>query len=486
MLRRMRAKTGRRSYKVAAVAALLIAALGTMVYTGFAADIGMALVSRLPTPSLGLGMGAAPHYEGPVSLEERVLEADVIARVKLRSVSQDVEEITYSGTEENGEWVEGKVYANSMEFGFDVLEYLRGGGHDKLTAIVTDETVPYNTELGARAFGGDLLEVRDTAWDDREAILFLSKPPTLPSTELSDRYWLGWMSRHGGEIQEDAYTINSQRYKKWLPAAKSGGISASQSANALADRERHFLTGAIPTEGNSIDIVAQKTAENSPDNKALGTGGDSSTITLSRLKDLIAELEEEIAEGDGSGEYSQCVYEKYKWERVVQSYEYRRINHDILSGTSAGTVFAWGAYSVVSAEALVDDPNATPFGEFWLDGRDATLFQLGNLPLISPARPLPQGEYRFYYNYRAPKYTICDAYPEALRTGNELFVSVSSPASVLHEALFDPVDIAAAVGRGWRERRPATRTVRVRRRRDRDGAHRLERGPCGDGTLACH
>ena len=40
MLQGMRTIFRRRSYKVAAVAALIIAALGTMVYTGFAADIG--------------------------------------------------------------------------------------------------------------------------------------------------------------------------------------------------------------------------------------------------------------------------------------------------------------------------------------------------------------------------------------------------------------------------------------------------------------
>lgn len=71
------------------------------------------------------------------------------------------------------------------------------------------------------------------------------------------------MSLHGGQVQEDAYTINSRRYKKWLPAAKSSGISVNRSADALADGERHFLTGAIPADGKSIDVVAQKTAENS-------------------------------------------------------------------------------------------------------------------------------------------------------------------------------------------------------------------------------
>ena len=454
MFQEMRTKLRRRSYKVAAVVALLIAALGTMVYTGFAADIGKALVSRLPSPSLGLGMGAAPQFDGPVSLEERILEADVIARVKLRSISQDVEEITYSGTEEDGEWVEGKVYANSMEFGFDVLEYLKGGGSDELTAIVTDETVPYNTELGARAFGGDLIEIHDTTWDDREAILFLSKPQTLPSTNRSDRYWLGWISLQGGQVQEDAYTISSRVYKKWLPSASVSEIGSQSSAGSSGQREERFLTGAVRTDGEvrmeSINILSSPQAYNA----ALGTGGDSSTITLSQIKNLIVELEEEIAEGDSSDEYRQCVYEKYKWERefrhrygtrVVKSRQLST-DHELVSGMPAGTAFGRGTWSNPDPRRLIDDFVAPTDWESWLEGNDAELFQLGNLPVISNARPLPQGEYNYYYNERASKYIPCDAYPEARRTWNIHTVSVSAPAGALHEAFFDPVDIAAAVG----------------------------------------
>lgn len=83
-----------------------------MLYTGFAADIGFALLHRLPMPLVGLG--AAPYYGGPVSLEERILEADVIVIAKMVSVSEGVEAITYAGTEDDDERVEGRVYANSM------------------------------------------------------------------------------------------------------------------------------------------------------------------------------------------------------------------------------------------------------------------------------------------------------------------------------------------------------------------------------------
>ena len=55
-------------------------------------------------------------------------------------------------------------------------------------------------------------------------------------------------------------------------------------------------------------------------------------------------------------------------------------------------------------------------------------------------------KYRYYYNERAAKYILCDAYPEARRTWNIHTVKVSAPVGVSHEAFFDPVDIEDAVG----------------------------------------
>ena len=339
-----------------------------------------------------------------------------------------------------------------------MLEYLKGGagGCGEITAVITDESLPFNTRLGAFAFSQDLLKVRRTDWDKREAILFLSAPPELSSTAIPDHYWLGWVEVQGGRIQKDSYSVRSGEYKNWLPAVDLGSIGEAQSIGAFSDRERQFLTGATPAEGRSIDTVSHKTA-NISYNRALGTGGDSSTITLSSLKNLISELEQELADGDGSDEYEQCVYEKYKWDREFQYFLYSKdenhrqslTGHHLVSGLPAGTAFGRGRWEDPDPRRLVDIQVAPTTYESWLEGSDAGLFHLGNLPIIYNARPLPQVGYTYYYNERDFKYIPCDAYPEARRTWNLQTVEVSAPQGTLHESFFDLVDTGdGAVGAG--------------------------------------
>ena len=448
----MRNKVRRRSCKVIVAVVPFAVAFGVMFYTGFASDVGLALLYRLPMPSFS--SAHAPDYYGPVSIEESILEADVIVRANLRSVSQGVDAITYTGIEDNGGWVEGEVYVNSMEFVFGVLEYLKGAGNDEIIGVVTDESVPYNTKLGARAFGENLIEIRDTAWDDREAIIFLSNPKNLSHAGETNRYWLGWISVHHGQVQDDAYTVNSRDYKKWLPAVRLDSIRARQSVSEFSDHEQHFLTSVPLSESELSDSMHQKTDKNIY-GKILDTSkGTATTITLSGLRDIIAELAEELAEGDGSDMYRQCVYEKYKWEREFQyvhvtsngSSRQLPTDHKLASGMPSGTAFGRGTWSDPDPRRLIDVSIAPVDWESWLEGEDSSLFQLGNLPIISNARPLPQGEYNYYYNERASKYIPCDAYPEARRIWNIHSVKVTAPSSTVHEAFFDPEAIGDAVG----------------------------------------
>ena len=189
MLSGIKTKVRWRTHKGKAIAVALLVVIGVMIFSGFAGDIARALFYRLPSE----GLGAAPYYPGPVSLEERILEADVIARVKLLSVSQGIEALTYTGAEDN-DWVDA-TYVASMEFHFEVIEYLKGNGGVEFVGIVYGNE-PYESRIGALAFGENLAETRDTFWDDREAIVFLSKGKGVMSTVAErDRYVLGQCGR---------------------------------------------------------------------------------------------------------------------------------------------------------------------------------------------------------------------------------------------------------------------------------------------------
>ena len=97
----------------------------------------------------------------------------------------------------------------------------------------------------------------------------------------------------------------------------------------------------------------------------------------------------------------------------------------------------------------ISDPDNEPT---WSDvaviksGADAALFN-HTWPLrATTTRPLPAGEYRFYWAEQNELFSLCDGVPEALKTRDEIVVTVTPPPDTLHEAFFDPVMLGAGVG----------------------------------------
>ena len=83
-------------------------------------------------------------------------------------------------------------------------------------------------------------------------------------------------------------------------------------------------------------------------------------------------------------------------------------------------------------------------------GNDAYLFSTDPVPFHT-RRLIPQGDYRFYHNGLGPDSgAICggDFIPEEAKTSREIFVHVTAPEGVLHEAFFDPVASGESVGAG--------------------------------------
>ena len=135
----------RRRWRIYLYIGLPILLMGVALYTGFAADVGTAILVRLPK-SIWYGHSSQdPLYAGPSLLEERVVGADVIARVEFQSASQIVEFHDYSVGE--------TAYAVALEFKFKALEYLKGSGGGEIEAVAHDLDAPYNTRLGAATLG---------------------------------------------------------------------------------------------------------------------------------------------------------------------------------------------------------------------------------------------------------------------------------------------------------------------------------------------
>ena len=409
----IRSNRHRKTYLLVSIAVVGVISLCAILLLAMLLYIG-----RAPK-SLPSALGSAPIQLGPLSLEERILEADVIAKVRIHSVIPGAEPLDPNDDDVQSD----DLYIGALVYTFEVLEYLKGSGGSQIEGIVHAGYAPgeYVSQREAAIRGDTLLNRRNTGWDDRESIVFLRNNDwILISTQQSDRYFFGTQTNHG-----DGYTIASGNSKRWLPAASAGGASGASGSD-----QQRFLTDE-PSGGSSRGVS--------------GASAETPSMTLAELKARIAEIETEVKAGDGSEEYRQCLIAGYEWKRRVGHKEKRTIEYSFESGLRAGRwVYEdWRTYH--TREFSLADPEA-PHPEYWLEGRDKDLFYIEHPGVVFATRPLPKGKYKMFYQVRGHRYIICDAYPESERDRHEYVVDVIPPDGALHEAFFDPVAIGTAVG----------------------------------------
>ena len=370
-------------------------------------------------------LGTAPIiYLGPTSLEERILASPVIARVRLDSTTS---------TAESGTTYEGQKYLAILEFNFSVQEYLKGSGVTNIVAVWAAAPF-FDTRQEAEAALPDIVAIRDNQWDNREAIVFLQNSEThLPSTEQADRYYLAW----GGSwtIPDDGYSIASLHNKLWLPAEAAIGAPSQPSGD-----QQGFLLDVPPATGTA------------------------STITLGEMKSRISAVTARFNAVD-SEEYRECVRLTYEYEARDRHYwatypdrsgsVYGNApphEHELDSGLAMGRILYEDDFGF--------GQTADKLNQLWIDGGDAAVFNVEfgeTVPhdqsgdgvhdsfkftrQIASARPLPEGVYRFHYNFRGTIFVPCDGHTDRY----EWTVTVNAPEGTLHEAFFDPVTDGTAV-----------------------------------------
>ena len=381
------------------------------------------------------GSFSPPPDDGyPQWLEEVIVDSDTIAKARLISVDrvslgiqedEDRDSPLASDADPEG-------YLPALEYRFRVEEYLKGSGATEIRAFATDDvyTEPYETAAGATMFGLNLLDYRDSTWDDRVAIIFLEDELwRFPIIAAADHHFLGvWI----------AYEIDSQYRRNWLPAVESSATDGSRSS--AGDSQQFFLEA--PQTGSS-GIRAAGSAANMMD------GVD--TINLGDLRDRIADIEAEVAQGDGSEEYRRCVYLKYGWQRRAEymserwdgGYPYILTNATIDSGMPTGTEItkSYGYERNVRLYGYGPNPPDT-FGTYYLDGDVGRHFDFSWPGIVDTARPLPQGDYNMFWGSVSQRLLVCDGAPQREREREELVVTVAAPTGTLHEAFFDPVALS--------------------------------------------
>ena len=374
-----------------------------------------------------LEAGSEPlPYHGETSLEERIANYPTIVKGTLDRVTSEVVAAGSYGT--------GK-YVIAVKFHLTVSEYLNGTGTANITAVWGSEDL-HDTHSDAEGAIPSLLAQRDTSFDDREAVFFLTSDFWELFAELKAENV--YFTDYAGEYSDDLFiSLNNRHNKLWLPVVEG--------ETGTGDSQEFLL--ALP------EPATAQTTSNVP------------TITLGALKSKIATVNAVLNGGDGSEAYKECVRRKYRAERSTshsrsQGWEHPRVrnsSHSFTSGAPAGT-----AIYEVEARGYYPDQK---FNRTWLDDGDAALFEMVDGPTtprefdydgvltagvdyiaytqsLKSKRPLPPGEYTFNIKDEAlgPITKLCNDV-----SAHEWAVTVTSTSGALHELLFDPVTVGSTV-----------------------------------------
>ncbi len=272
---------------------------------GWATAFALALVSMC----LFIGCSDDPPLEvppetsifepdwGSAGMRERVFNAAVIARVRLKGATSTAE-LHY--TRDDG----SSVYRGIVRFRFEALEYLKGTGGSELVADATvdikseviqdimdknakgeiikwyavDRENPYTTMDLALKAARKWEKDRDTRWDDREALVLMQEtqqPSASASSGGSKRYSIGAIYDYGIDTT----------YRVWLPSSSGTG------AQGMSSSETRFL---LEPPGAA---------------SASGAAAQPATISVSEMKAEIAKMAKWLKDGEGVEGHHKCVRE---------------------------------------------------------------------------------------------------------------------------------------------------------------------------------
>ena len=363
-------------------------------------------------------------YFGATTLEERIATSSVIARVRLESVESGVMKAHMSESAPATFF-----YVGRLNFNFRVLEYLKGSGVLKITGVVmvrrhAAQTTGFDPSRQEMADAlPDIIDNRDTRWDEREAVVFLKEDHDYSGGGGEGHKFLPYVRNNAnhyymGEYAvnqpgDDAYTVSSIWDKLWLPASSS---TSTQPGPGRSTDQRTFLLDA-PRPGRQSSAATRSTS--SP--------ASSPTITLSALKGKITNVKTRLA-ASTADHHEDCVKKTYARERAQAATgwdlqgSYRIELRDIASGQPAGTKIwsddkghAFGIWTSKlwlneAGEALLDvETGDVPAWHLDRDddGTDDSAFFERRLHL---ARPLPAGEHSFEVKSRGSFYAVCEGY----------------------------------------------------------------------------
>ena len=211
-------------------------------------------------------------------------------------------------------------------------------------------------------------------------------------------------------------------------------------ATTSAGASTRGVTGRSPEQHFFLEdpgATTTATTRSAPRGAATSPSGTAPTISKSSLKAKIAEIENGIT----SDAYRECVLGKHRVVRYARYLEASgkrfglTFEHDLRSGAAAGTEAIYPHRFMSRSDSI---------GREWLVGPDKDLFTARQERVYS-TRPLPQGEYKVFYNWRPVGWVDCPPYPKEALEYDEFRVTVVAPGGTLAESFFDPYAAGGAV-----------------------------------------
>ena len=137
------------------------------------------------------------------------------------------------------------------------MEYLKGAGASRFTVTVPVGGESYATEEEAALMASSAISGRTTAWDKRQAILFLRLPPDSMPPEDDTRWWLSLLPPQDPDQQDflfagmrenpGDYALHTSN-PVWLPAKEE-----SVESDVLRGSEL-FLIGPVEEDGSHPEM----------------------------------------------------------------------------------------------------------------------------------------------------------------------------------------------------------------------------------------
>ena len=383
-----------------------------------------------PSPTPEWFSAAHREWETP-SIEMRVLKSDVIVRVRPPSVTGEVNTIPSAD--------EGvaPTYQPVLVFQFPVIEYLKGNGGDTLSVEFSfagewpawgDHT--FMTREDAQRVLTNQLAERNTTWENRDAVLFLSMDTQQIAAGAAGAA-ASYQFTSYGPIE---YTLD-EISKPWLPVAGSEAGASGQSGGDPA-----YLLDSEPPEGST----------------------QLPTMSLAELRASVESIAAVLKAGEGIEGYKECVEYRLISENPNDKTSRSRVvaEDTISSGSPQRTLLprtegiwdsglGYGSWHMAGPDAdyfqihITDSPTAEE--GYDIDYDDNSAEEVIYYRVYTTTRPLPGGTYRFVVHSQWAQWKPCN-YTIPINNWPQWEVTATAPDGVLHEAFFDPAPLGVGVG----------------------------------------